>query len=281
MLVFVCRLADCQSETDVDNLSHPFQVLYAEDAAYITRQDQINSFDFTNRYGLIRNNGRLILLHYSGHLIDAKKGLVDIREIAEPLEIEGSYVRPPISPDSNSGDSDFWKSEKQGHTIKLLYPWKHAIQLSRHERLPIHWCYDGDKEVPENPTYEIIIKDLHDKVILKEKTTDDYYEVILDNLELPENLIICEIDFPAINEISDEIVIAFEQEHEVQSTWPKHYSVTKYQSFIDGLIAVQKEEFDLATKLFHIAIDTHNDQVFDSMYRKLLDQYPKLKSALE
>ena len=78
-----------------------------------------------------------------------------------------------------------------------------------------------------------------------------------------------------------QFVIAFEQEHQVQSTLPKHYSVTKYQSFIDGLIAVHKNEFELATKLFHLAMDTHQDPIFEKMYRKLLEDHPKLKSVLE
>ena len=270
-----------QSESDIDNLSHPFQVVYAEDASYIAREEKIKSFDFTNRYGLIRNKGELILLHYSGYLIRAKQGLIDIREVAEALETPGTFVRPPISPESYNSNQNPWATEKQYHKIQLLYPWKHTIQLSKHERLPIQWYYDGENSLPRKYMYQITIKDLHDKVLLQQETKDDYYEVILDSLQLPENLIICTISLPLINEVSDDVVIAFEQEHQIQSTVPKHYSVTKYQSFIDGLIAVQKNEFDLASKLFHIAIDTHEDPIFESMYRQLLNDYPRLKSALE
>ena len=267
-------------QDDIDNISHPFQVLYVEDAAYIARQEQINQFDYTNRYGLIRSRGKMILLHYSGYLYESDGGLIDIREISETLDSEGSYTRPPIGPTSNT-ETAFWKTESQYHKIKLLYPWKHTIQLSRHERLPLQWYYDDTKSLPKKYEYEVTIRDLHDKVLLRERTREDYYEVILDSLTLPENLIICHIGLPDLNEISDDIVIAFEQEHQVQSTLPKHYSVTKYQSFIDGLIAVQKDEYDLATKLFHLAIDTHDDPIFDKMYRKLLEDQPKLKSALE
>lgn len=270
-----------QSESDIDNLSHPFQVVYAENASYIARQEKIKSFDYTNRYGLIRNKGKLILLHYSGYLFEADEGLIDIREIAESLESENSYVRPPISPEANISNQDPWKTEKQYHKIQLLYPWKHTIQLSRHERLPIQWYYDGESTLPRKYIYNITIKDLHDRVLLHEETKEDYFEVILDSLNLPENLIICTISLPIINEVSDDIVVAFEQEHQMQSPLPRHYSTTKYQSFIDGLIAIQKNEFELASKLFHIAIDTHEDPIFDSMYRQLLNQYPQLKAALK
>ncbi len=270
-----------QSESDIDNLSHPFQVVFAEDASYIAREEKIKSFDFTNRYGLIRNKGELILLHYSGYLIRADQGLIDIREIAEALETEGTFVRPPISPESYDANQNPWATEKQYHKIQLLYPWKHTIQLSKHERLPIQWYYDGESALPRKYMYEITIKDLHDKVILQKETKEDYYEVVLDSLELPENLIICNISLPIINEVSDDVVIAFEQEHQIQSTVTKHYSVTKYQSFIDGLIAVQKNEFELASKLFHIAIDTHEDPIFENMYRQLLVDYPRLRSVLE
>lgn len=279
--IFYAFFSHCQSETDIDNLSHPFQVVYVEDASYIARQEKISAFDYTNRYGLIRSKGKLILLHYTGYLIEADAGLIDIREISESLESEGSYIRPPISDQTNLGDSDPWKTEKQYHKIQLLYPWKHTIQLSKHERLPIQWYYDGESTLPRKYMYQITIKDLHDRVLMQNETKEDYFEVILDSLQLPENLIICTIELPIINEVSDDIVIAFEQEHQVQSALPKHYSVTKYQSFIDGLIAVQKNEFDLASKLFHLAIDTHDDAIFDTMYRALLDQYPRLKSALK
>ena len=279
-LIFVSFLAISQNEVDVDNLSHPFQVLYVEDASYIGRQEQLEQYAYTSRYGLIRNKGKLILLHYSGYLYESEGGLIDIREISETLDTEGNYVRPPISPEANNY-SEYWKTEIQYHKIRLLYPWKHTIQLSRHERLPLQWYYDGQKSLPKKYQYEITIRDLHDKVLLREETKDDYYEIILDSLHLPENLIICHIGLPELNEVSDDIVIAFEQEHQIQSTLPKHYSVTKYQSFIDGLIAIQKDEFELASRLFHLAIDTHSDPIFETMYRKLLNDYPKLKSILE
>lgn len=266
------------SQSDIDNQSHPFQVIFAEEATYIGRQEQIKSFDFTNKYGLIRNKGKLILLHYTGYLFESGPGLIDIREIAEPLQVEGTFFRPPIDA---STDPTAWKSEKQYHKIKLIYPWKHTIQLSRHERLPIQWTYVGDQSTSRKQEYEITVKDLHDRVLLKEKTKEDYYEIILDSLRLPENLIICHIAFPESGELSDDIVIAFEQEHQVQSILPKHYSITEYQSFIDGLIAIQKEQFDLATKLFHIAIDTHENPIFETMYRAMLKEHPELKKALE
>jgi len=280
IMVFVSCMGYSQTDTEVGNLSHPFQVVYVEDASYIARQQEISRFDFTNKYGLIRNKGKLVLLHYTGYLFEFDGGLIDVREISESLDSEGSYVRPPIS-DFSKGEVNLWKPEKQHHQIKLVYPWKHTIQLSKHERLPLQWYYDGEKSLSRKPEYEITVKDLHDKVLLQETTKESYFEIDLDKLSLPENLIVCHIGLPEIDEVSDDIVIAFEQEHQVQSSLPKHYSITKYQSFIDGLIALQQEEMDLATRLFHIAIDTHESQEFENMYKNLLDDYPKLKLALE
>lgn len=277
-MVFIQLFVHGQADSDIDNISHPFQVLYVEDASYIARSESIKQYDYTNRYGLIRNRGKLILLHYSGYLFESDGGLIDIREIAETFDSEGTYYRPPISADASLAKGD-WKTETQYHKIKLLYPWKHTIQLSRHERLPLQWYYEENR--PKRNEYEVTIMDIHDKVLLQQRTKENYFEVILDSLALPENLIICHIGIPALNELSDDIVIAFEQEHQVQSALPKHYSVTKYQSFIDGLIAVHKNEFELATKLFHLAIDTHQDPIFEKMYRKLLEDHPKLKSVLE
>ncbi|MEM6642788.1 MAG: hypothetical protein AAF616_07390 [Bacteroidota bacterium] len=279
LLCIVVSLA--QNPASEDNISYPFQILFAEDAAYIATKEELRTYDFTKRYGLIRNKGRLVLLHYSGYLVESEPGLLDVREISKHLESDDPHIRPPISSNSAGLNAVEWQRERQYHNIQLRYPWKHTIQLSRHERLPLQWVLKKDLIRPKKPTFEITVKDLHDKVLLRETTKEQYYEVNLENLELPENLVICTISLPEVNEVSDDIVIAFEQEHQVQSVLTKHYTVTKYQSFVDGLIAVQKAEYALASKLFHIAIDTHEDPIFDQMYKSLLDIHPKLKAALE
>ncbi len=270
----------CQS--DIDNLSHPFQVLFADDASYIARDEKLKPFDFTRRYGLIRNKGKLVLIHYTGYLYEAGPGLIDIREISEQLNQEGSFIRPQISPKQNDikqGTED--KPKKSYHKIKLHYPWKHAIQLSKHDRLPIHWEYIRQSELPRKFYYEVTVKDIHDRILLSEKIKENYYEVILDSLKLPENLIVCHISLPELDEVSDDIVVAFEQEHHKDLVGPRHYSQTTYQSFIDGLIAIQKEDFELANHLFLLAIETHEDPRFDMLFRELLEEYPKLKEDLE
>ena len=285
LLVFLSLWGYSQSE--VDNLSHPFQVLFADEASYIARDEKLKSFDYTRKYGLIRNKGKLVLLHYSGYLFEAGPGLIDIREISEQLNQEGTFTRPEISTakkGENYGDANSLAvpNSKSYHKIKLSYPWKHTIQLSKHDRLPIHWEYTEEKELPRKFFYEVTVKDLHDKVLLSDQTRDNYYEVILDSLDLPENLIICHISLPSLNEVSDDIVVAFEQDHHEETVGAKHYSQTEYQSFIDGLIAIQKKDYELANHLFFLARDTHeHDYRYDSLYRILLKEYPKLKEDLE
>jgi len=263
-----------------DNLSYPFQVLYAEDATYFGSREHVVDFDFINRYSHISNNGKLVLIHYTGYLFECNDCLIDVQEISEILHKEGEYVRPPISQRFEQ-PLDQWKSESHNHKIKLMYPWKHIIQLSKHDRLPLQWYYDGDRSLPRDIVYEITLKDIHDEILLQETTKENNFEIDLKNFHIPENILLCHISLPGTNETSDNIVIAFEQEHQSKSVFPQHYSVTKYQAFVDGLIALQKKETYLATKLFHAAIDTHESPLFKSMYEKLLSSDPKLKLHLE
>lgn len=276
LLCLACAKLQSQSIA-ITNQSHPFQVVYAQKASYVGQNKKVAQFDYLPAYSLIRNKGRMVLMHYTGYIFESHGGIIDINQISDRLAKKGSFVRPPITNELHNDLEDIPKIEQQ--QIRLLYPWNYNTQLSRHKRLPLKWF--REKKEDEVQKFVITVMDINERLLLQHVTSEMYHEIDIKDIQIPENIIICRISVPEQNEVSDDIVIAFEQEYQLQSTLPRHYSTTKYQCFIDGLIAINKEEYDLATQLFQLSLDTHHDEILEAAYKELLTNNPKLKLSLE
>lgn len=92
------------AQINVSNEIHPFQVLFVDSATYLDKPREVEQFDFINKYDLIDNKGRLVLVHYSGLILEFESGTLSLREISNKHVLRRYCKRPILSDPSNYED---------------------------------------------------------------------------------------------------------------------------------------------------------------------------------
>lgn len=289
VLSLLCSLLLSFSQDKITHSSHPFQILFVDNATYIGKQEPIKQFDFLSAYDLIRNNGELVLLHYSGQLLETEEKLLNVNELSNSLDVYRHSVRPLISNSAKTIErSNYIKigpndtSTSSGHNLyELIYPFYVELHNARRRPKTLHIKWKYFYELPEEHHFLLQIKNGNNEVLLKEQTSTNSVKIDLANIDF-EDLILISIDQQHQDlEISQNLPATsseFSIHFIVSDITSKHYVTTEYHLIVDALIADQKKMVELSNSLYSMAIeDSNQDPRFIQLYEDFLDRNPKFK----
>lgn len=278
------------SQKEISNETHPFQVLFVDSANYIGKTESVKQFDFLEKYDLIRNSGGLVLLHYSGEILDTKEKIIDVREKSDK-EVRRFTERPLISDPSKViyNNKSIYRINSAGRysycTVdywSILYPFNAWVynDRKRSKNFYINWSYDEESVVDHQ--YIVKIKNIYDEILFEQKTNNNSINVDLTKFDFEEGLMIYSVTTKAKNEETGLYIKDFSGDIGVRFFDDifdsGDYLLTNYHFIIDALIADQKEMFDLSNSLYSMAIEESNqDPRFIQLYEDFLARNPQFK----
>jgi hypothetical protein len=280
------------SQKDFSIASHPFQVLFVESASYIGKVGEIEQFDFLSEYDLIRNKGKLVLLHFSGLVIETNDRVLNINQGLDTLKYSKHLNRVIISKTPKEiGYAGIANSAKeaigcaQGY-FEIVYPFfceEHNIRLES-EKIPIIWLFS--KDLTNEYRFVFQVKNVGSEVLFTRETTHSSLTLDIAKLDLPNGVLHYTIKQQSKDEEGDSYTTQAESEFEIQfidkENQQHHYLSTEYYLIIDALVADQKEMYELSNMLFKMSIQESNqDQRFTQLYEDFLERNPQFKAMTE
>ncbi len=293
-IIILCFCFNCYSQQTVDNKSHPFQVLFVDSSFYLGEETSIDQFDFIGNYDLIRNYGELVLLHYSGIVLEFKHGIVDINLESSRLKKDTRfYVRPllihsqkyQLSAEYLKTSNIYANANCLMKSLEILYPFyeNDVLPRRRSNSLPIYWRYLDEASTDDRFGFQV--RNIYDEVLIQKERVETGINLDLTHLNLSDGLMICSINHQVmdheiglyVDKTEDRFHVIFKEDQ----TSSKHYLLTKYFLIVDAIMAEVKEMYILADQLYTMAIeDSDNDPRFLKLYEQFLKRHATSKSTV-
>lgn len=293
-IIILCVCFNCFSQQTIDNKSYPFQVLFVDSSFYLGEETSISQFDFVSNFDLIRNYGELVLLHYSGVVLEFNNGIVDINQESSRLKKEARfYVRPllivsqkyQLSAEYLKNADMYTKANCVMNTLEILYPFyeNDVLPRRRSNSFPIYWRYLD--EVSKDDRFGFQVRNIYDEILIRKERVETGINIDLTHLNLSDGLMICSIKQQVmdhkigryVDKAEDRFHVIFKEDQ----TSSKHYLLTKYFLIVDAIRAEEKNLENLAKQLYTMALsDSNNDPRFLKLYNEFQQRIATSKSVL-
>lgn len=268
------------AQQEIENWSHPFQVLFVDSATYVGTGKPLRPFDFIGKYDLINNYGKLVLLHYSGAIEETEAATINIRQLDKPMQTDKYVERPlvsdpkkfinksinpnyrldPLIAPAISGTQDFEIVYPDAFESGVIY----ADSLSDH--LHLIW-----KTAHRTDSFHIVFVNAFDEEIftLKSKASE---------IKIPRSMIE-KSKFPVFE------IRTADGQHGTGYRKVRFQNLPKRSAY-DRLVAALREQWSGSIYLSHVyfkeaVIASNQDSRFIDLYRRFLDRNPTLELTLE
>ncbi|MFK7953264.1 MAG: hypothetical protein AB8B73_10500 [Ekhidna sp.] len=265
------------SQREITNKSHPFQVLFADSAVYIEKEETVKQFDFLSINDSLKVKGEIVLIHFTGKisvLSDLKFSVEDLGKIRYK---EGYFERPVISNMKvfiNKSISEKPKNQMVSQSLILLYPEPNNDEIFKHQYLEPLFLAWKILSYYESAETKITIKTIFDEILIERITNETSIEISLDELEVREIPLIVRIHVLTNfdQEYYNEIAVFLEQGNQL---------VTSKNEYTDILKALSKDwsQNKIVANIFYKkAIEESNqDPRFIKLYEDFLERNPEFK----
>jgi hypothetical protein len=270
------------SQQEIENWSHPFQVLFVDSTNLIGENKQISQFDFLSKYDLLEVKGNITLVHFTGKIVELNNLKLKVKDLAEIHHKEGYFERPIIS------DPTKFKNESTNYRMRLdplgpvricypqqlrvVYPTKEQDQLEYHlfkgEELFIVW--ECDIKLNKNQYFQVKLVDIFDRLLFIEKTLGK-------SILIPSNKIVTETDLLVL-----EVSIQPEEDQTTgqQGIYLHERRERKNMDYYSGIFASLTEDWTrsktVADFFYQKAIENSNqDPRFIQLYEDFLGRNPE------
>jgi hypothetical protein len=267
------------SQQEIENLSHPYQVLFVDSAYYIGKQEKVNQFDFLDKYELIRNRGKLILIHYSGEVVEISEGIVNLNDYSKERNHKNYIERPLISDPSNFINISNIQQSTGGYLICnpspifITYPdliRYDTPELFAHEILHLVWKSNEGR----GAKYIVFYKNIFDEIIFSDTVETASISTPVEKLITNEGLLIVRVVDASNYDISSGD-IGFRVKTETKKGQD---NLSKYSVLLDALHFASSQEPETAQQLFLISIiNSNQDPLFIQLYEDFLERNPQFK----
>jgi hypothetical protein len=177
------------SQQEIENWSHPFQVLFVDSTNLIGENRQIRQFDFLSKYDLLEVKGNITLVHFTGKIVELNNLKLKVKDLAEIHHKEGYFERPIISDHSKFRNRSKVYNKNQevqvgchdcGGTIQILYPMDNEndrrFLISMDSVITFVWEYS--KGLKQEEYFQVRISNIFDETILLVKTRKNNLQLL-------------------------------------------------------------------------------------------------------
>lgn len=256
--ILLCLSLLSFSQRGITNKSHPFQVLFVEDATIEGRS--LKQFDFLRKQDVLLTKGEIVLVHYSSRVYELLDTIVSLKSL-DP-KIKNYWTSRPIL-DIRAQDSR--GACKDCIISRIIFPPKHNYIHNSVDSLRLLWLKNHDSD---NMEYRIDVVDIFDKPLFHLYTQEDYCVIPPEKIQTKEGLVIIKI-----NGVNDTGV-------KIEENYNSKFRL-EYQTLFTA-IGISFSDEKIANQLFLKAINQSNqDPRFIQFYEDFLERNPQFKAETE
>lgn len=160
---------------------------------------------------MIGQNGYMAIVHVSGSILELKEpGLFRVNDLEQLAESVDAYPHAMRYAEIASGNMS--PESKKNRLVASAYEMRDAVEVQRkirlyipsavkvlNERVFLRW------ETVENATFDVIIRDMHDRVLVREKVRENEIFIDLSIEDLRHaNILLVHIEVEGVSEVSSE-----------------------------------------------------------------------------